>query len=200
MTRRTIAYAGALLGALLLAACGSGDGARCTALPGGARYCLQASTDLPPFDVQQQVDIEFGGLSGLSGRRETLIAQLEADASGIRFVATTPFGQKLLQLAYDNRELHVDLSLARGLDPVLLLALVQIASWPAERVRAGLDATLDIAETADGRRVIRNGRDGKDLVVVRYTRGLPPHGDLRIELPDAGVELTITNLDSAPLP
>lgn len=180
---------------LWLAACGS-DGARCTALPGGARYCLQTSAGLPPVDVQQQVDIAFGGLDG---RRETLIAQLEADADGVRFVATTPFGQKLLQLSDDNRELRVDLSLARGLDPVLLLALVQIAGWPVERVRAGLAPTLEVLEvfeTEGVRRVIRDSRDGKDLVVVRYTRGLPPHGDLRIELPTASVELTITNLDS----
>lgn len=190
----------ALACALLLAACGdigSGGGSRCTTLPGGARYCLQASTDLAPFDVQQQVDVVF------DGRKETLIAQLEADATGIRFVATTPFGQKLLQLADDNHELRVDLSLARGLDPVLLLALVQIAGWPVERVHAGLAPTfevLEVFETAGVQRVIRDGRDGKDLVVVRYTRGLPPQGDLRIELPTAGVELTITNLDRAPLP
>ena len=187
----------ALAGATLLAACGeigNGGGSRCTALPGGARYCLQASTDLPPFDVQQQVDIIF------NGGNETLIAQLEADAAGIRFVATTPFGQKLMQLSYDNRELHVDRSLARGLDPALLLALVQIASWPAERVRAGLASATLMDETAGMRREIRNGSNGKALVVVRYTRGLPPQGDLRIELPTAGVELTITNLNRPSAP
>ena len=180
---------------LLLAACGNagggGSGTRCATLPGGARYCLQTSAGLPPVDVQQQVDIVF------DGRRETLIAQLEADADGVRFVATTPFGQKLLQLSDDNRELRVDLSLARGLDPVLLLALVQIATWPAERVRAGLDAASLSEETPDVRRILAGG---KARVVVRYTRGLPPQGDLRIELPDAGVELAITHLDSASLP
>ena len=183
---------------LLLAACGSsggsggsGDGARCTVLPGGARYCLQTSADLPPVDVQQQVDIVFGD------RRETLIAQLETDAAGTRFVATTPFGQKIIQLTDDNHALHVDLSLARGLDPVLLLALVQIATWPADRVSAGLDAATLSEETPDMRRVVSRG---KERVVVRYTRGLPPQGDLRIDLPAAGVELTITNLDRPALP
>ena len=79
---------------VLLAAC-NGDGSRCTALPGGSRYCLQTTASVVPFDVQQKVDVVF------DGRMDTIIAQVETDALGMRFVGTTPFGQKLVQLSFD---------------------------------------------------------------------------------------------------
>lgn len=172
---------------LLVAAC-SGDGSRCAALPGGSRYCLQATTDLVPFDAQQKVDVVF------DGRTETIIAQVEADALGMRFVGTTPFGQKLVQLNFDNEHVTLETTLMKGLDPVLLLALVQIATWPAERVRAGLSDSALVLD-ADGQR--RLVKDGSELVLIKYTRGRPPLGDMSIQLPKAGVEFTIINLDVA---
>lgn len=186
---------GMLAVALLVAGC-DGDGSSCTTLPGGPRYCLQTTDSIAPFDAQQKVDVTF------DGRRETMIAQLEADADGIRFAGMTPFGQKLLQVSFDNREVSAKTFPGKGLDPVLLLALVQIATWPAEQVRAGLDGAEVVDEGIDNasnekaaqRRLVA---DGKDIVVIRYTRGRPPAGDMRIELPTAGVEFSITNLDIA---
>ncbi len=177
--------------ALLIAGC-DGDGSSCTTLPGGPRYCLQTTDSIAPFDAQQKVDVTF------DGRRETMIAQLEADADGIRIAGMTPFGQKLLQVSFDNRDVSTETFPGKGLDPVLLLALVQVATWPAEQVRAGLDGADVIDEFMDNapaqRRLVK---DGKDIVVIRYTRGRPPAGDMRIELPAAGVEFSISNLDIA---
>jgi hypothetical protein len=182
-----------LPGLLLVAAC-AGDGSSCAALPGGARYCLQTTAAIEPFDAQQKVDIAF------DGRQETMIAQLESDADGMRLVGMTPFGQKLLQLGFDNRNVSAEAFSGKGPDPIVLLAVVQLATWPAEQVRAGLGdkGAISLIEEQTGeqpqRRVVK---DGKDIVVVRYTRGRPPSGDMVIQLPSAGVEFTITHLDMA---
>ena len=177
----------AALSVFLAAACAGGD-SRCTALPGGSRYCLQTKTDIVPFDAQQKVDIVF------DGRQETIIAQLEADALGMRFVGTTPFGQKLVQLNFDNQRVIVETAQMKGLDPVLLLALVQIATWPAEHVHGGLGNSAQLVESP-GQRVVAGG--GKDIVVIRYTRGRPPLGDMSIQFPGLSVEFSIVNLDVA---
>lgn len=175
------------LSVFLAAACAN-DGSRCTALPGGSRYCLQTTADVVPFDVQQKVDVVF------DSRTETIIAQVEADALGMRFVGTTPFGQKLVQLSFDNDHVTLETSLMKGLDPILLLALVQIATWPAKMVRAGLGDSVLVLD-ADGQR--RLVKDGSDLALIKYTRGRPPLGDMSIQLPKAGVEFAIVNLDVA---
>uniref|UniRef100_UPI00272DE7F4 DUF3261 domain-containing protein n=1 Tax=Propionivibrio sp. TaxID=2212460 RepID=UPI00272DE7F4 len=94
---RRLLLTGMLAVALLVAGCDD-DGSSCTTLPGGPRYCLQTTDSIVPFDVQQKVDVSF------DSRRETMIAQLEADAGGIRFAGMTPFGQKLLQVSFDNRD------------------------------------------------------------------------------------------------
>lgn len=176
---------------VLLAAACAGDGSRCAALPGGGRYCLQATADVPPFDVQQKVDVAFGG------RTDTIIAQVETDSLGMRFVGTTPFGQKLVQLSFDNDRVTVEAAQMKGLDPVLLLALVQMASWPAESVHAGLGDSASVVEAEGSRRLVK---DENELVLIKYTRGRPPLGDMSIQLPGGGVEFTIVNLDVAVTP
>jgi hypothetical protein len=174
-----------LAAVLLAAGCADSD-PRCASLPGGGRYCLQATTGIEAFDVQQSVAILF------EGRRETMIAQLEADADGVRFVGLTPFGQKLVQLSFDNREVKADTVSATRFDPALLLAIVQIAMWPIERVRDGLDDSMTISESESEREI---ARDGKRIVIVKYTRDRPPLGDLSIGFPEAALEFAITKLD-----
>ena len=178
------------LSVLLAAACAN-DGSRCTALPGGSRYCLQTTASVVPFDVQQKVDVVF------DGRMDTIIAQVETDALGMRFVGTTPFGQKLVQLSFDNERVALEASQMKGLDPILLLALVQIASWPAASVRAGLGDSASVVEAEGSRRLVK---DENELVLIKYTRGRPPLGDMSIQLPGGGVEFTIVNLDVAVTP
>ena len=174
----------------------SGDGSRCAAWPGGARYCLQSTAAMAPFDAQQRVDIAF------DGRHETMIAQLESDAAGMRFALTTPFGQKLLQMDFDNARVRVETPSLPGLDPLVLLALVQIAAWPVDSVRLGLagSAQLIEAQDIDAPPIRRLARDGVELVTIKYTRGRPPLADQLIVLPALGVELSIENLDVAEVP
>ena len=178
-----------------IAAC-SGDGSRCAALPGGARYCLQSTAAMAPFDAQQSVDITF------DGRKETMIAQLEVDAEGMRFVLTTPFGQKLMQMEFDNARVKVEAPSLPGLDPLVLLALMQIAAWPVDSVRLGLSGSAQLIEVQDieAPPMRALARDGVDLVTITYTRGRPPLADQLIALPALGVALSIVNLDVARVP
>lgn len=178
------AVASAALAIFLAIACTS-DGSRCTALPGGSHYCLQTTASIVSFDVQQKVNVV------LDGRQETLIAQLEVDSDGMRFVGVTPFGQKLVQLTFDNDRVRVETSLLQGVDPILLLALVQVATWPGERVRAGLGDSALVDDAEGLRRLVK---DGRDLVLIRYAGGRPPLGDMSIHLPGAGVNCTIESL------
>ena len=171
----------------VIVGCASVD-SRCATLPGRIGYCLQTTEGIAPFDAQQQIDMVIGD------KRETLIAQVESDASGMRMAGMTPLGQSLVQLSFDNREVASDMSLAKSLAPASLLALVQLARWPVERVRNGLTSGVTVEESEAERRFFR---DGRLVLRVRYTLGRAAQGDLAISLPEAGVELTIVNLDLA---
>lgn len=185
--RRRIALV--LLALLAGTACTGGD-ASCASLPGGSRYCLQPTTALPPFDAQQSVAIT------VDGRRETLLVELEVDADGMRFAALTPFGSTVMQAGYDNRQAKTAAWPERGPQPALLLALLQLALWPAESVRAGLGAALVLEEAAGRRRLMQ---DGIPLVEVVYTGGTLS-GAMRIVVPSAQMEIEIKTLDGSATP
>jgi hypothetical protein len=172
---------------LVLSACNSGD-PRCTKLPGGGGYCLQATSALPSFEVQQKVETLF------NGQHETLIVELEVDLDNMRFVGLTPFGQKMLQMSYDNRVVSAPLLPDARIDPVLMLAMLQLALWPVEEVRSGLDEGLVIVESSRQRQLMMNG---KMVMLVSYTGAPVPYGDMHIEFPSAGLKLDIKTLDSS---
>jgi hypothetical protein len=186
MNRRLITALLVLLTMLSASACGGGD-PRCADLPGGGRYCLQATSALPPFDVQQKVDAVFGT------RRETMIVELEVDPQGMRFAGLTPFGQKMIQATYDNSTVAVHLWPDSRLDPVLMLALLQLAWWPPESVRNGLDASLAFEQQPGLRRFLR---DGNLVLEVGYTGEHFPPSAMHILVPAATLELDITTLES----
>lgn len=173
---------------LALGACGENESETpCAPLIGGGSYCLQPTAALAPFDVQQKVEATF------RGRRETMIAEIESDAEGMRFVGLTPFGQKLLQVAYDNRAASAATLPDRRISPALLIALLQIALWPADAVRAGLEEPLTLDDGA-GRRRIHNR--GEATISIDYRGAQPPYRGLRISVPAADLELEIETLDA----
>jgi len=174
-----------VLGSALLAACVP-ESPSCARLPGGASYCLQTSEGVAPFEVQQKIDVAF------NGRRETMIAQVEVDAAGMRFAGLTPLGQRLLQASFADGDIRADGIALEKLDPALLLALIQLASWNADRVRAGLGGSAELVETEEGRSVVK---DRKAVLRIGYTRGRPPMGDVEIGFPGTGVEFRIVTLD-----
>lgn len=170
-----------------MTACGERD-TRCADLPGAGRYCLQPSTTMKPFEVQQKVDLRF------NGRRETLIVELEVDSAGLRLAGLTPFGQKLLQISFDNATRKATLIAGppgAQFDPALLVALIQMALWPSAAVDAGLAAPLVLEEDAQ-RRVYLN--QGRPLMIVTHQGAAPPYSSLQLAMPDAGIEIDVENL------
>jgi hypothetical protein len=172
--------------AAAVSACSPGN-PRCARIPGGGTYCLQASAAVPPFEVQQKIEFTF------NGRRETMIVELEVDADGMRFAGLTPFGQKLVQASFDNREVRAAVLPDKRLDPALLLALLQLALWPADSVRAGLGTAVVVEESTGQRRVLDNG----NLVMeVDYTGDRLSNSGMRIVFPAVQLEFAVTTLDS----
>lgn len=157
----------------------------CPVLIGGGRYCLQPTTAVAPFEVQQKVEIRF------RGGRETLIAELEADAAGLRFVAMSPLGQTLLRASYDNQTATAGKLSDARLSPLLLIAQLQLALWPADSVRAGLEAPLRLEESA-GRRRILNGDE--TVLTIDYDGDRPPFRRMRMAIPAANIELDVETL------
>lgn len=165
-----------------LAGCAS---PRCSDIPGGPRYCLQATSAVPPFTALQDIRIRRGDLD------ERLIAQLEVDTAGMNLAGLTPMGQKVLEAHFDNREATASSLAGDRIDARALLSLVQIAAWPAASVAAGLGDDWRIDETPDLRRLLRD-----DVSVLEVARlGTAPRYDrLDIRMPDIGLSLTVRTI------
>jgi hypothetical protein len=175
----------ALLLAFFAAAGCAGPDPRCAVLPGGGRYCLQPTTAVAPFELQQKVEAAF------DGRRETMIAEIEADANGLRLVVLTPFGHKLVEMSYDNLEAKAAARLDPRLDPALILALLQFTLWPGDAIRAGLGAGMTFEEGWRQRSILMAG---EILMTVTYTGEGAPYRRLHVSLPPAGLELDVEAL------
>ena len=180
---RALAIAVAL-GASGCAGSGAMRDANCAPLSAG-QYCLQPSAGMAPFEATQMLRLR------LRDRRETLIAELEVDADGLRLVGLTPFGQKLIQLNYDNREVRTTTTPDARFDPVFLVATLQLAHWPAAAVRAGLSAPLSLEENAGGRRVLNNGMP---VVSIRTDGDKPPYRAVRMTVHGPDLELEAETL------
>lgn len=157
----------------------------CPRLFGDGRYCLQPTTGLTPFNAQQKIDIRF------RDRRDTLIAEVEVDQSGMHLVALTPFGQTLLQANFDNRVASATKTPDERLNPTLLIALLQLSLWPAESVQKGLQLPLTLIDEP-GRRLIADGEE--TLLSIEYTGNMPPYRRLRLTIPAADLEIDIETL------
>jgi hypothetical protein len=172
----------ALIAATLAAMAGCASVQRCPELPGGPRYCLQATTAVAPFTALQDIRIRRGDLD------ERLIAQLEVDAAGLHLAGLTPMGQRGLEAHFDNRDATGSSLAGDRFDARALLSLVQLAIWPTESVRAGLGEDWQIEETPALRRLLRDG----EVFFEVARQGEPPrYQRLDIRLPGAGLSLTV---------
>lgn len=169
---------------LAIASCAEHD-SRCATLPAGGQYCLQATSALAPFEIQQKVDFYY------QGNHETMIAYIENDSENLNFVGLTPFGQKLIHVNYNNQQAKAIISPDKRLAPSLMIALLQLALWPTASVQTGLSAEF-VVEESDGHRRIFDGT--KLLMDVRYANGTAPYQQLQIILPAAGMKLDIVSL------
>jgi len=164
----------------LLAGC-AGD-PLCPSLPGGPRYCLQATAAVAPHVALQDIRIRRGELD------ERLIVQLEVDKAGMRLAGLTPMGQRVLEAQFDNKTASASSLAGDRLDARALLSLVQLATWPAEAVRAGLGDDCILVETPAQRLLLR---DGRPIMAVARTGEPPDYQRLEISLPEAGMTVTV---------
>ena len=171
---------------LLVTACGEGSrDSPCPMLGGGGGYCLQATSAPGPFAVRQTVEASF------RGRQATMIVAIENDADGLRVIGLTPFGQKLLQISYDNRQVSAATLPDGRLDPTLLVALLQITLWPADAVRAGLTSPLKLEED-DGQRRVLNA--GQVILSIRFSTDEAPWRRMHLSEHALALELEIETL------
>jgi len=181
-----LAYVGALGLLLVTAACGNiEDDTKCATLLGGGRYCLQPSTAVTPFVAHQKIEIRSRNTI------ETMIAELEIDATGIRIVGLTPFGHTLLNVNYDNRNASAVRVTDARLRPALLVGLVQLALWSAADLRAGLGAPLWLEENPSQRRIMNRNEPS---LTISYTGDHPPYDRIRMNIHGTGIELDISTI------
>lgn len=170
----------ALCALMLVSACTPGDG-HCARLPGNSRYCLVAGP-WPEYSTEQASTVT------LNGKTLHMISRIDSGPSGLRFAGLSPLGQTLFQLAWEHSHLRADLppALDGRLDPALFPALLQIATWPAERVREGLSEGLELIESP-GKRIIRSGQD--EVLVISWEGNQLPYQRLRIAVPEQNLKI-----------
>ncbi|MCM8614102.1 DUF3261 domain-containing protein [Accumulibacter sp.] len=124
----------------------------------------------------------------LKDKKLRIISRISSGESGVRFAGLSPLGQTLFQVSWEDSVLHLEPpTIFEGrLDPALIPALLQIATWPAERIRDGLSNGLVLLEQP-GRRVIR-GNNG-DILIVSWEGNEWPYQRLCFEAP--ALNLTI---------
>lgn len=180
-----------LMSALLLAACASDTG-NCLRLSVGAKYCL-VDGPAPEFETEQAATITY------SGNTMHMLTRIRSDKDGLHFAGVTPLGQTLLQVSWKNDVLHAQLppGAADRLDGALFVALLQLAVWPAERVRDGLSDRLTLIEQS-GRRIISDG--DRTLLTISWEGTTLPYDRLRFEAPAAHLLIDAHVLSEADAP
>ena len=178
-----------ILGSLLFIAACSEQDPRCARLSHGSQYCLQPTTALAAFDAQQIVKVSF------AERKETLIIELESGADGLRLVGLTPFGQKLLQMHYDNSNINVTTAPGANFDPVLLVSLLQLTLWPADSVRQGLNADMSLEESGNSRRILYRN---ETILTATRIGTKPPYDRIILSIPSVKLEIDIKSLTAPP--
>lgn len=160
-------------------------GARCQYLTSSSQYCLQPSAVMPTYDVQQKIEIFF------KDQHETMITELVVNDAGMQLVGLTPFGHKIVHVSYNNVKANILLSPSKKLDPVLILALIQLATWPADAVRLGTNDALMLEESRGYRRYMV---DDQLVLSVHYLNLEAPHQKIHIAMPAVGLTLEMENL------
>lgn len=177
---------GIALGVLLLVGCAPAS-ERCAWLDRDARYCLQPTHTTTPMDQRQRLDLRLGG------EQHTLLADVWVDAEQQQLVLVTPLGQTVAQLVFDNQSARLQgppLPWPTPLPPAALLAMVQIAWWPAAHVQAGLDRGWTLLDSP-GLRTLRSPHGNADWLQIRYEPESGPTRRVTMRLPQRAMELDI---------
>lgn len=177
--------------ALCLAACTGGTG-NCARLPGGGQYCL-VDGPWPEFTAEQAATVSY------RDKPLHLITRIQSGRDGLRFAGITPLGQTLILVSWENGVLRSELppALADRLDAALFPALLQLATWPAGRVREGLSERLALIEK-DGQRIVSDGQ--QNILIVSWEGKTLPYERLRFEAPAARLLIEARTVDEAAAP
>ena len=172
--------------ALLLAAC-TGSSGNCVRLSANGKYCL-VEGDWPEFTTEQAATVSYNGTAMV------LLTRIRSGKEGLHFAGVTPLGQTLVEVSLERNMLHTQLppSLAGRLDQALFPALLQLATWPAERIRAGLSEQLRLTEK-EGGRIVSDG--SQDLLLISWEGTGLPYRRLRFEAPAAQLLIDARMLD-----
>lgn len=174
------------IAALLLSGCTS-DSGNCVRLSLNAKYCLSVAPG-PFFDTEQASTVSYGG------NTVHMITRIQSGEDGLRFAGITPLGQTLMQVIADKHGVKSQLppGTAGKLDGALFVALVQLATWPADEVRQGLRGGLTLDEQTHSRTILEND---KALLTVTWEGNQPPFDKLSVEIPGAQVKVDSRTLD-----
>ena len=158
---------------------------RCVNLMGIGLYCLQSTTAITPFIVQQKVE------ASIKSHNEIMVTEIEVNAKGMQLIGLTPFGHQLVHVSYNNEKAKAVVSPDTRLDPTLMIAMIQLALWPVDSVRKGLGEPLILEETVGHRRYL-----AKDKLVldVSYANAMAPANKLNLSFPTVGLMLDIETL------
>lgn len=183
-----------LAAGLVLCACAGRPPAlpeHCIWLAAGSSWCLRGPAELPDLTLVQQVEARH------SDRTERFIGQLEIKGSTLTLAALSPLGQRLFLLRDDGRRLRYEAyaPLAGRFEPGYVLADLQLAFWPLERLEPSLAAAGLKLEERDGVRTL--SRDGELVARARITPGAAWPSRVVLEQPGRGYTLTITTLELA---
>lgn len=165
--------------------------ANCAYLSSKGYYCLQPTTAITPFDVQQKIELTFNDV------HEVMITEIEVDNQSLHFVSLTPLGQKLFHIRYDNHQTKVIYAVTKMAEPALLMAMLQLTLWPISSLHDGLSESLKLEEENSHRRIF----DGDTLILdVHYIDAKKPHQKMRITMPKNKFLLDIETLTIPPEP
>lgn len=170
---------------LALSGCASIGPSPCVVLDPQVSYCLQPPSVLGEFSALQQVELRWKHVA------QTTLTDIESDGTALRMAVLTPMGQKLLELQYIPPLVEQLAGPRSRLDPAQLVALVQMALWPADSVRSGLRGAATWQEQA-GKRVL--WVDGATLLEVAFEGALPYPDHLTLRWPKQHLELDIRTL------
>lgn len=169
---------------LLSTSCAKQD-SRCTNLMGSGHYCLQPTSSVVPFNVQQKID------TTINNNHETMVTEVEVNAVGMQLIGLTPFGHKLIHISYDNHQAKALTTPSSRLDPTLMVAMIQLALWPVESVRKGLGEALLLDESVGHRRYLFNN---KLVLDVHYDNPDAPANKFQLSFPSADLIIDIETL------
>jgi len=153
----------ALLSALLIVTLAGCRDDNCIDLSGAASYCLLPAEQAPTVSLTQQVQLDW------NEQRFTLLSVLEADQKNTTLVMLNPVGQTLFSVKQDAQGVTTKaaMKLPSGFDPKILLAMIQLALWPEQKIRAGLaPASCLRLEVAPDSRQLKC--DGQPVLSVSY--------------------------------